>query len=79
MTQAFASREWRRVLAALRRPLFVLAGADDEAFFATRYPEAVRAHAPFAHVALLPGVSHLGIAGAPETAARLAECLAALR
>ncbi len=79
MTQGFAPRDFRRELAALRRPLLLLAGADDDAFFAERYAEVVHAHAPAAQVELLPGVTHLGIAGAPEAASRLAAWLAALR
>jgi alpha-beta hydrolase superfamily lysophospholipase len=78
MTQGFGPRDWRRDLAALRRPLRVLVGADDEAFRAERYAEAVRAHAPAAQVELLPGVSHLGIAGDPEAARRLAAWLRTL-
>ena len=79
MTQGFAPRDWRRDLAAVRRSLLVVIGADDEAFLAERYPEAVRSHAASARVELVPGVSHLGIVGAPEVAATLDEWLRALR
>jgi alpha-beta hydrolase superfamily lysophospholipase len=79
MTQGFAPRDWRRDLAAVRRPLRVLVGADDEAFFSERYPEAVRAEAASARVDIVPGVSHLGIVGAPEVAASLSEWLETLR
>jgi alpha-beta hydrolase superfamily lysophospholipase len=79
MTQGFAPRDWRRDLAAVRRPLIVLVGADDEAFHAARYPEVVRAGAASARVDIVPGVSHLGLVGAPEVAASLAEWLEDLR
>ena len=79
MTQGFGPRDWRRDLAAVRRPLLVLVGADDEAFHAALYPEAVRAEAASARVDIVPGVSHLGIVGAPEVAASRAEWLEALR
>ena len=79
MTQGFGPRDWRRDLAAVRRPLLVLVCADDEAFHAALYPEAVRAEAASARVDIVPGVSHLGIVGAPEVAASLAEWLDALR
>jgi alpha-beta hydrolase superfamily lysophospholipase len=75
MAQGFGPRDWRCDLAGVRVPLLVLVGADDEAFFAERYPEAVCAHAPAARVELLPGVSHLGIAADPQTGRRLAAWL----
>jgi alpha-beta hydrolase superfamily lysophospholipase len=79
MTQGFAPRDWGRDLAALRRPLLLLVGGDDEAFLAQRYADVVPARAPAAQVEILPGLSHLGIAGAPETAARLTAWLSALK
>lgn len=78
MTQGFAPRDWRRDLASVRRPLRVWIGGDDEAFLPERYPDAVRAHAPAAQVEIVPGISHLGLPGAPELAARLTEWLRAL-
>lgn len=67
LNRGFAPRRYASDLAAIRVPLLVLVGADDEAFLADRYPDAIRRSAPHAEVRLLPGVSHLGIVGAPET------------
>jgi alpha-beta hydrolase superfamily lysophospholipase len=78
MNVALAPKSYRRELAALVVPLLVLVGEEDEAFRAEAYTETITRDAPSAQVELLPGVSHLGIASAPEAAARLRSWLEGL-
>jgi len=78
MNVALAPKDYRRELAAVAVPLLVLVGEEDEAFHADAYAETITRDAPRAEVMLLPGVSHLGIASAPETAERLGSWLGAL-
>jgi non-heme chloroperoxidase len=54
-------------LAAIRRPLLVLAGDRDESFYAERYEPTIAPHAK-ATVRVLPGVTHLGLVVNPLTA-----------
>ncbi len=60
-------RDLGRDLAAMRRPLLVLAGDRDESFYAERYEATVAPHAK-ATVRVLPGVTHLGLVVNPRTA-----------
>jgi non-heme chloroperoxidase len=78
LNRGLAPRRYEADLAAIRVPLLVLVGAEDEAFLADRYPETIRRSAPRAQVQLLPGVSHLGIVGAPETPPPVLEWLGRL-
>jgi len=71
----YAPRSWKTDLARAPAPLQVLVGAEDEAFQAQAFAPAVLPHAPEARVEIVPGASHLGLIGAPQTAARLIEWL----
>lgn len=42
-------------------PFLLVAGADDEAFFADRYEATIAPHAPGGSYVVVPGVGHLGI------------------
>ena len=64
------SRDLARDLAAIRRPLLVLAGDRDESFHAERY-EATIAHHAKGTFTVLPGVTHLGLVVNPHTAAEI--------
>lgn len=65
-------------LAAMRAPVLVLIGSDDEAFVADAYPAVFAEHAPHARVERIEGVSHLGLVAHPETAQRAIAWLGAL-
>jgi pimeloyl-ACP methyl ester carboxylesterase len=71
LATGFAPRDYREDLARLSVPLLALIGADDEAFFADRLAPAL-AFAAAARVEVIPGVGHLDLPSAPETAARVA-------
>jgi pimeloyl-ACP methyl ester carboxylesterase len=68
--------EYRADLAAASRPLTMFCGADDELMIADQYAEAVRDITPAVDVRLISGVNHMGIVGAPEAVALIAEDVA---
>lgn len=76
---SFAPRaDYASDLAALDRPFLLLAGTDDEAFFAARYEQTIAPHTDAGTYRLLPGVGHLGLVGDPAAIDALAGWLAAL-
>jgi len=70
-------RDLARDLAAIRRPLLVLAGERDESFYAERYEPTI---APYAKgtFTVLPGVTHLGLVVNPRTAEEIEAWLGTL-
>jgi pimeloyl-ACP methyl ester carboxylesterase len=58
--------DYRRYLAASRRPITVICGAADELMDASRYEEAMRGIGPEVRVTIIPGVDHMGIVAAPS-------------
>lgn len=60
LNSAYAPRNYKTDLAAIKKPLLVVAGELDEIFFAERF-EAVISKYTKAKVVLLPNVTHLGI------------------
>jgi alpha-beta hydrolase superfamily lysophospholipase len=77
LNTGYAPRDYARDLAAVREPLLVVVGSEDEAFYADRFGETIGAHAR-ADVRLVEGASHLGIVSDPETARALAQWIAGL-
>ena len=75
LTTGFAPRDYRVDLAGLRVPLLALIGAEDEAFLPDRLAPALD-FVDSARVEVIPGVAHLDLPAAPETAARIAGWLA---
>jgi hypothetical protein len=71
-----AVRDWRRDFAAVSRPLSIFSGADDELMFADKYVETVRGAAVPVDVRLIEGIDHMGIVGAPNAVAVIAEDVA---
>ena len=53
--------DFRADIAAARKPLTIIAGADDELMLADKYTEAVSAAPRPISVRLIPGVNHMGI------------------
>jgi alpha-beta hydrolase superfamily lysophospholipase len=69
----FATRGYRRDLAAAHHPITLIAGANDELMLAGKYAEAVHAVAPSVEVRLIDGVGHMGIVGDARAVAAIAD------
>lgn len=78
LNTGFAPRSYPSDLAAIRGPLLVLVGSEDEAFVPERFPATIRRAVPDARVRVVPGASHMGIAVGPEVVPVIAEWLRAL-
>jgi alpha-beta hydrolase superfamily lysophospholipase len=63
-------RDWRGDIAAVHRPLIVMAGDGDQVFRADGY-EAAFASAPEARVEVLRGIDHMSLTGAPSALAAI--------
>lgn len=61
LMKGFAPTNWQNDLGAMSAPVMLLAGAEDEAFFAERFEPTVRPYLPHAEIAMLPDASHLGL------------------
>lgn len=60
LNTAYAPRNYKKDLNAIKQPLFVVAGTSDELFFADRF-EPVLSQCTKVKVKLLPGVTHMGV------------------
>lgn len=79
LNTGFAPRsDYGRDLAAIDRPLLVIAGAEDEAFDANLYEPVIAAFTDAGTYAVLPGVGHIDLLGAPRTASLITDWLGAL-
>ncbi|MBL8569202.1 MAG: alpha/beta fold hydrolase [Phreatobacter sp.] len=72
-------RDWRAMLATIRKPAAILIGADDELFRASAYAAAVTAANPRIAVEVLPATDHMGTTLQPGPLTQLAETAARLR
>ena len=73
----FAVRgDFRRDLAAAKKPLTIISGADDELMFSEKYAEAVRGAKVAVDVRVLDGINHMGIVAAPKAISVVAEDVA---
>jgi alpha-beta hydrolase superfamily lysophospholipase len=70
------SRDFRRDLAAARKPMTIISGADDELMFAEKYAPSVQAIAPAVDVRLIEGINHMGIVSVPKAVAVIADDVA---
>jgi alpha-beta hydrolase superfamily lysophospholipase len=75
----FATRGYRRDLAAVHHPLALIAGASDELMLADKYADAVHAVAPSVEVKLIDGVDHMGIVCSAKGVAAVADYVANTR
>ena len=73
---AVSDRDFRRDLAAARKPMTIISGADDELMFADKYAPSVHAVAPAVDVKLIDGVNHMGIVSDPAAVSAIAEDVA---
>ncbi|MBN1124289.1 MAG: alpha/beta fold hydrolase [Sedimentisphaerales bacterium] len=60
LNTAYAPRNYKKDLRAIKQPLFVVAGTSDEIFFTDRF-EPVISQFTKVQVTLLPGVTHMGV------------------
>jgi alpha-beta hydrolase superfamily lysophospholipase len=70
------SRDFRRDLAAARKPMTIISGADDELMFAEKYAPSVHATAPAVDVKLIEGINHMGIVSTPKAVSAIADDVA---
>ncbi|MBR1229633.1 MULTISPECIES: alpha/beta hydrolase [unclassified Bradyrhizobium] len=73
---AVRDRDFRHDLAAARKPITIISGADDELMFADKYAPSVHAIAPAVDVKLIDGVNHMGIVSVPRAVSAIAEDVA---
>jgi alpha-beta hydrolase superfamily lysophospholipase len=67
LNTSFAPRDnFEADLAKMQQPFILLAGADDEAFYADRYETVISAQTQSGTYKILPGITHLGILTAPS-------------
>ena len=64
---------FHRDLAAARKPVTLISGADDELMLVDKYAPAVHAVAPAVDVKLIDGVNHMGIVSAPRAISIIAD------
>jgi pimeloyl-ACP methyl ester carboxylesterase len=72
----FATRGYKADLAALRRPMTLIAGADDELMLSDKYADAVHAVAPNVEVKLIAGVNHMGVVSVAKAVNEIADYVA---
>ena len=72
----FATRGYRDDLAAVTRPLTLIAGADDELMLADRYADAIHAVLPSAEVKLIGGANHMDVVCAAKAVNEIADYVA---
>jgi alpha-beta hydrolase superfamily lysophospholipase len=70
------NRDFRRDLAAARKPITIISGADDELMFADKYGPSVHAVAPAVDVKLIEGINHMGIVSVPKAVSVIADDVA---
>jgi alpha-beta hydrolase superfamily lysophospholipase len=75
----FATRGYKADLAAVTRPITLIAGADDELMLSGNYADAVHAVAPSAEVKLIEGINHMGIVSTPSAVNEIADYVATHR
>lgn len=77
LNQSFAPRaDYEADLRAIRQPLLVVAGADDEAFVAERYEPVISAQTSTGTYAILPGINHISVTMGDAAIATVADWIA---
>jgi pimeloyl-ACP methyl ester carboxylesterase len=72
----FATRGYRSDFAAIRNPLTLISGANDELMLAGKYADAVHAVSPSVEVKLIDGADHMGIVSDPGAVSAIADDVA---
>jgi len=65
LNTGFSPRNYKKDLRAIKKPLLVVAGTKDDAFFAELF-EPVMSQYTAAQFALMPGVTHMGVVVGPD-------------
>jgi len=78
LNTAFAPRNYKKDLTAIKKPLLVVAGTADEAFLADQFEPVISKYTE-GEVKLLPGVTHVGLVVGPEIRPVLKEWLEGMR
>lgn len=65
LNTGYAPRNYKKDLSAIKRPVLIVAGTDDEAFNAPKFEPTVSQYVD-AQVVLLEGVSHMGAVVSPD-------------
>ena len=61
LNESFAPQSYEKNLQKNKKPILVLVGADDEAFYADKFQTVFKKNAPQAVVTIIPGVKHLDL------------------
>ena len=72
----FATRGYRLDLPAVKQPMTIFGGADDEMMLSEKYAAAVQAVRPGVDVKLIEGVNHMGMVTTPKAVNAIAEDVA---
>ncbi|MBW3098595.1 alpha/beta hydrolase [Pseudohoeflea coraliihabitans] len=75
LTSYSPRRDYTADLAAIDRPLLLIAGAEDEAFHADQFEPTISAHTATGRYHLIDGENHLGIVDNEQTAPLIADWL----
>ncbi len=80
MNTSFAPRSnYEKDLKAISKPLLVIAGDADEAFYSKRYEEVISRQTSTGTYKILPGISHMGVVMEPQSWNILVEWLKNLK
>jgi alpha-beta hydrolase superfamily lysophospholipase len=72
----FATRGYKDDLAAVTKPLTLIAGADDELMLADKYADAIHAVLPSADVKLIAGANHMDVVSTAKAVNEIADYVA---
>jgi pimeloyl-ACP methyl ester carboxylesterase len=72
----FATRGYKADLAAVTKPMTLIAGADDELMLSDKYADAVHAVAPSVEVKLITRVNHMGVVSVAKAVNEIADYVA---
>jgi pimeloyl-ACP methyl ester carboxylesterase len=72
----FATRSYKDDLAAVTRPLTLIAGADDELMLSDKYANAIHTMLPSAEVKLIGGANHMDVVSTPKAVGEIADYVA---
>ncbi|MDB9797735.1 alpha/beta fold hydrolase [Pseudomonadales bacterium] len=78
LNESFSPQDYVRALEQNKKPILVLVGEGDDAFYPTEYEPMFSAHAPHAELQILPNLKHLNLPSSEATYEKLSHWLANL-
>lgn len=78
LNESLAPKDFATDLQRNKKPILVLVGTEDEAFYTQEFSPLFRVHAPQAIVAVIDGVTHLSLIDDARTADRISDWLEGL-